>query len=148
MNTGTTPDIRGNEKAFRLLSYILVFLMMASAAMTVGILIQNVLPAWHAGIIAGFLLFIVIDRLYTYRQLRSLTPLSSEWAMAIGGQWLLILLLMRFLLSYANGLDSFRADLSLFCPRIYCRAFHAGVSGELTAGTPGLVSLGSLPGPA
>ena len=114
MNTGTTPDIRGNEKAFRLLSYILVFLMMASAAMTVGILIQNVLPAWHAGIIAGFLLFIVIDRLYTYRQLRSLTPLSSEWAMAIGGQWLLILLLMRFLLSYANGLDSFRADLSLF----------------------------------
>lgn len=114
MNTGTTPNIRGNEKAFRLLSYILVFLMMASAAMTVGILIQNVLPAWHSGIIAGFLLFIVIDRLYTYRQLRSLTPLSSEWAIAIGGQWLLILLLMRFFLSYANGLDSFRADLSLF----------------------------------
>ena len=60
------------------------------------------------------LLFIVIDRLYTYRQLRSLTPLSSEWAIAIGAQWLLILLLTRILLSYASGLDALRADLALF----------------------------------
>jgi hypothetical protein len=88
--------------------------MMACAAMTFGMLIQNVLPGWHSGIIAGVLLFIVIDRLYIYRQLRSLTSLSSEWAMVIGGQWLLILLLLRFLLSYANGLDAFRTDLSLF----------------------------------
>ena len=72
------------------------------------------LPGWHSGIIAGILLFIVIDRLYTYRQLKSLTPLSSEWAIAIGAQWLLIVLVMRFLLSYANGPDAFQTDLSLF----------------------------------
>ena len=114
MNVESAAESRRNEKVFRFLSYLLVFLMMACAIMTIGILIQNVLPGWHSGIIAGVLLFIVIDRLYTYRHLRSLTPLSSEWTIAIGGQWLLILLLMRLLLSYANGLDAFRAELSLF----------------------------------
>jgi len=88
--------------------------MMACIVITIGNLIQNVLPGWHSGIIAGVLLFIVIDRLYTYRQLKSLTPFSSEWAIALGTQWVLILLLIRFLLSYADGLDSFIRDLSLF----------------------------------
>ena len=114
MNPGSPSEARRNEKAFRLLGYMLVFLMMACAVMTLGMLIQNVLPGWHPAIIAGALLFIVVDRLYTYRQLRSLTPLSSEWAIAIAGQWLLIFLLLRILLSYADGIDALRADLSLF----------------------------------
>jgi hypothetical protein len=113
MNLGYRSEGKRNEKSFRILGYALVFLMMACTSMTFGMLIQNVLPGWHASIIAGVLLFIVMDRLYTYRQLRSLTPLSSEWTIALGGQWLLILLLLRFLLSYTNGLEAFRADLSL-----------------------------------
>src|SRR6185503_10754518 len=104
----------GNEKVFRFASYLLVFMMMVCAVMTLGAFLNNLAPGWHAGIIASLLLFVVLDRLYTYRQLRSLTPLSKEWAIAIGGQWLLIALLMRFLLSYANGLDAFRADLARF----------------------------------
>lgn len=103
-----------NEKAFRFFSYALVFLIMVSVAMTLGSIILTVLPDWHSGIIAGVLLFIVVDRLYTYRQLKSLTVMSSEWVIYIGAQWLLILLVIRFLLSYANGMDAFRADLSLF----------------------------------
>ena len=114
MNSGTNAAARRNERAFRILGYLLVFLMMACVVMTLGMLIQNVLPGWHSGIIAGVLLFVVIDRIYTYRQVRSLTTLSSEWAITIGGQWLLILLVMRLILSYANGLEAFRADLSLF----------------------------------
>jgi hypothetical protein len=114
MNSGFNSNVLRNVNVFRILGYLLVFLMMACAVMTIGMLIQNVLPGWHSGIIAGILLFVLIDRLYTYRQLRSMTPLSSEWAVAILGQWLLILLVMRFLLSYADGLDALRADLSLF----------------------------------
>ena len=87
--------------------------MMVCGVMTLGNLIHALLPHWRSGIMAGILLFIIIDRLYTFRQLKSLTPLSSEWAMAIGAQWVLIILLTRFLLSYANGLDSLRRDLSL-----------------------------------
>ncbi len=114
MNEGSTANVLRNVNRFRVIGYILVFLMMASAVMTLGMLIQNVLPGWHSGILVGILLFIVIDRMYTYRSVRSLTPLSSEWAIAIGGQWILILLVMRFLLSYAEGLEVLRADLALF----------------------------------
>jgi hypothetical protein len=114
MNQGSTSNVLRNVNLFRVLGYILVFLMTACAVMTLSMLIQNVLPGWHSGVIAGILLFIVIDRLYTYRSVRSLTPLSSEWAISIGGQWILILLVMRFLLSYADGLDSLRADLASF----------------------------------
>ena len=107
-------NFTANEKVFRSVSYLLVFLMMVSAVMTVGAFLHNLAPAWHTGIIASLLLFVVLDRLYTYRQLRSMTALSKEWAIAIGAQWLLIALLIRFLLSYANGLDVFRADLARF----------------------------------
>ena len=114
MNPGSASNLQGHEKAFRFFSYTLVFLIMVSVAITLGSIIRAVLPDWHSGIIAGVLLFIVVDRLYTYRQLKSLTTLSSEWAIYIGAQWILILLVIRFLLSYANGLEAFRADLSLF----------------------------------
>ena len=114
MNSGSTSNAGRNRKMFRFLSYMLVFLMMACVIMTVGSLIQNILPDWHSGIIAGILLFIVMDRLYTYRHLKSLTPFSSEWVIALGAQWVLIVLVIRFLLSYANGLDAFVTDLSLF----------------------------------
>ncbi|HLF74878.1 MAG TPA: DUF4129 domain-containing protein [Anaerolineales bacterium] len=131
MNPGSISNATRNEKVFRSLGYTLVFLMMACAVMTISSLIRHVLPGWHAGIVAGMLLFIVIDRLYTYRQLRSLTPLSSEWVIAFGAQWMLIVLLTRFLLSYANGVDSFRADLSLlargYISELFTPEFVAGI---------------------
>lgn len=114
MNPGAASNAIGNAKAFRSFSYTLVFLMMTCVAMTTGNLIHDVFPEWHSGIIAGIFLFIVIDRLYTYRQLKSLTPFSSEWATALGAQWIVIALLIRLLLSYANGLDSFTKEMSLF----------------------------------
>jgi hypothetical protein len=114
MNRNPGSNTIGNAKMFRFASYGLVFLMMACVLMTLGSLIQNLSPDGHAGLIAGILLFIVIDRLYTYRQLKSLTILSSEWAIALGAQWVVIGLVIRLLLSYANGRDAFLTDLSLF----------------------------------
>lgn len=113
MKPGLGSNIVGNRKTFQFIGYTLVFLMMACGVMTIAILLDQIVAGWHSGIIAAILLFIVIDRLYSYRQLKSLTPLSSEWLIAVGAQWIVILLLMRLLLSYANGIDSFRADLSL-----------------------------------
>jgi hypothetical protein len=40
--------------------------------------------------------------------------LSSEWTIALGTQWIVILFFSRFLLSYANGPDALLADLRLF----------------------------------
>ncbi len=101
------------EKKFRLFSYLLVFLMMTCVVMTLSILIRNVVPSWHAGLVAGILLFIVIDRLYTYQGLKSATALSSEWLIAFGAQWIIIVFLTRFLLSYANGPAALVHDLTL-----------------------------------
>ncbi|HSL47035.1 MAG TPA: DUF4129 domain-containing protein [Anaerolineales bacterium] len=114
MSLGTISRTTGHEKMFRRLSYLLVFLMMASSVLTIGGLMHTMLPDWHSGIIAAILLFIVIDRLYTYRGMKTLTPLSSEWTISIGAQWVVILVVMRLLLSYANGLDAFLSDLSSF----------------------------------
>jgi hypothetical protein len=114
MNQRSVSTSVGNKRAFRFISYALVFLLMACVLMTLGALIQNVLSSWHAGIITAVLLFIVIDRLYTYGQLKSLTPLSSEWVTAHAAQWIIIALFIRFLLAYVNGLDSFLRDLSGF----------------------------------
>jgi hypothetical protein len=112
MNPGSISNASSDQKVFRWLGYLLIFLMMTCAILTVGNLMVNLAPHWHTGLMASILLFIVIDRLYTYRQTRALTFLSSEWIFAIGGQWLLILLVTRFLLSYANGLEALRSDLS------------------------------------
>lgn len=112
MNPGSASNAVSHQRVFRFLGYLLIFLMMACAILTVGNLISSLAPHWHSGLIASLLLFIVIDRLYTYRHLKLLTFLSSEWMVAIGGQWLLILLLTRFLLSYANGIEALQSDLS------------------------------------
>jgi Domain of unknown function (DUF4129) len=125
MNSRSISNAIGNAKGFRSISYGLVFLMMVCAAMTLGILIQNALPGWHSGIIASFMLFIVIDRFYTYQQLKSLTPLSLEWLIAYGAQWIVIVLFIRFLLSYANGVAAFLTDMSLFA-RGYLANFFTG----------------------
>lgn len=125
MNSKSMSNAIGNAKVFRFISYTLVFLMMGCAAMTIGILIQTALPGWHSGLIAVILLLIVIERFYTYHQLKPLPPLSSEWLVAFGAQWIVIVLFVRFLLSYANGLDSFLADLSRFA-RGYIENFFSG----------------------
>ena len=125
MNSRSISNAIGNAKRFRSISYALVFLMMVCVAMTIGILIENALPGWHSGIIVSVMLFIVIDRLYTYQQLKPLTLFSSEWMIAYGAQWIVIVLFIRFLLSYANGLDAFLTDLSLFA-RGYLANFFSG----------------------
>jgi hypothetical protein len=97
--------------------------MMVCGIMTIAILLAQLAPGWHSGIIAAVLLFIAIDRLYTHRQLRSLALLSSEWLIAVGAHWIVIVLLIRLLLSYANGVDSFLADLSLAARGYFAELF-------------------------
>ena len=111
MNTRPSQAM-ANARVFRALSYGLVFLMMACTVLTIGVLIRHAAPDASAAVIAGILTFVLIDRLYTYRQFKSLSLFSSEWFLGVGAQWVLIVLVSRFLLSYARGLDSFREDLS------------------------------------
>jgi hypothetical protein len=114
MKQASRTNALKNERAFHLISYALVFLLMGCTVLTFSILIDSIFPEWHTAIIAGAALLVVIDRLYTYRQVKSLTFLSTEWWISLGTQWVVILLVIRLLLSSSNGLDSLRNDLSLF----------------------------------
>ena len=50
-----SPNPTRNRKVFRFLSYLLVFLMLACAVMTIGSLIRGILPDWQSNVIAGIL---------------------------------------------------------------------------------------------
>src|SRR6185369_2184405 len=124
MNPDSGSITTDNLKIFRLISYLLVFLMLACVVMTSDSLIRNALPGWGSGIIAGITLFVVVDRLFMHPRLKALNPFSSEWTLTIGTQWFVILLFIRFILSYAHGLDSFTTDLSLLA-RGYLATFFS-----------------------
>lgn len=123
MNISSRTNALGNERTFRFFSYGLVFMLMVCVVLNISILIRSVFPEWHSGVIAGAALFVAIDRLYTYRLMKSQALLSSEWAISLGAQWIVILLVVRLLLSSANGLDSLRTDLSLYSRGYLERAF-------------------------
>jgi len=114
MNQNPGSGTGGSGRLSQIVSYVLIFLMMTCFAMTVGNLIQNNLPEWHSEIVVGVTLFIVIDRLYTYQRFKSLTPLTPEWGITFGSQWFVITVFVKVLLSYANGSDSFVADLARY----------------------------------
>jgi hypothetical protein len=114
MNPGARLSALANQKVARSISILLVFLMMACGIMTIGNLVQSLVPGPYAGIIAGSMLFVVVERLYTYRHSKSLSFLSKEWAISLGTQWLVIALLIRLVYAYVDGFDVFLTDLSLF----------------------------------
>ncbi len=103
----------GNLRIFQAVSYALVFLMLACVVMTVASLIRNASPAWASGIISGILLLIVVDRFLMHPRMKTLTAFTTDWALTVGTQWVVIIVLIRLLLSYAHGADAFASDLSL-----------------------------------
>lgn len=127
MKPGARLSAIANQKVARSISILLVFLMMACGIMTIGNLIQSLVPGPYAGIISGTMLFVVVERLYTYRHSKSLTLFSKEWAISLGTQWLVIALLVRLVYAYVDGFDVFLTDLSLFArgdlDRLFTLAF-------------------------
>ncbi|HXD10848.1 MAG TPA: DUF4129 domain-containing protein, partial [Anaerolineales bacterium] len=114
MNQSPNFNVIGNPKAFQFISYTLVFLMLTCFAMIIGILIQSAVPGWPSDIIAGITLFIIMERLYTYKRMKSLMPFSREWAITLGTQWVVIVLFIKALLSYTNDFDALVRDISSF----------------------------------
>jgi hypothetical protein len=113
MNSGPGPthlEMRGICS----ISYILVFLMIVCIIMAISRLLHNALPDWHSGVVAGVMLLIVIDRLLLHQRLKSLSAFSPEWAMIFVTQWIVFIVFIRLLLSYANGLDAFVTDMLHF----------------------------------
>jgi len=114
MNPRARSNAASNARSFRFISYSLVFLMITCFTLAIGALIQNAMPDWPASIMTGVMLLLVIDRLLTYQRFKSLPVFSPEWFVAVGTQWIVFVIFIRLLLSYAKGLSAFVEDLSLF----------------------------------
>jgi hypothetical protein len=114
MKQSSNFNLAGNQKVFRFISYTLVFILMVCCIMTMGILIQNEMPGWSSDVIAGITVFIVLDRFYTYKRIKTLIPFSREWAITQGAQWIVVGLSIKILLSFAKGSDALLRDISLW----------------------------------
>jgi len=114
MNQSSNFNRVENPKAFGFISYMLVFLILACSVMTVGTLIQIEIPTWSSDIIAGITVFIIVDRLYTYKRMKVLIPFRREWTITYAAQWIVIGLFTKILLSFAKGPDALLRDISLF----------------------------------
>ena len=114
MNENVSSKAAGNEAAFRFVSYALVFLMMACFVMIISVLIGNVMPDWSSEVMAGLTLLVLIERLYTYKRMKSLVPYTREWTITQGAQWAITVVVIKILLSLANGFDAFAKDISAF----------------------------------
>jgi hypothetical protein len=111
--TGSSEEVRYNERLFRLVSYGLVMLMMACAAFTISTLINHFFPDWNTAVIAALGFFIAFERLITYPRFRRLRSLSREWFVDLTAHWLIMLLVIRTTIGLAHGLQPFRAELLL-----------------------------------
>jgi Domain of unknown function (DUF4129) len=114
MSSKIDPTATESLRTFRFMSYGLVFLMQVCLVMTIDGLIQSAVPEWPSGIIIGIMLFIAMDRLYTYRWFKPLQLFSPEWLKTIGAQWMVIIVFIRLLLSYIKGTDAFINEILLF----------------------------------
>lgn len=114
MNSSAGSRALGSERAFRVVGYGLVFLMLVCVILSVGRLIHNFVPGWHSSVITGIMLLIVIDRLFLHQRLKSLSEFSAEWVVTFGAQWIVFVVFIRLLLSYAGGMDAFLRDLVHF----------------------------------
>jgi hypothetical protein len=103
----------GNLRVFQVISYTLVFLMMACIVMTVLSLIQSAFASWASEAMAAIALLVLVDRLLMHPRLKALTPYTLDWALMLTAQGVVILFVSRLLLSQAHGPESFASDLVL-----------------------------------
>src|SRR5512142_2713348 len=97
MNSNAASNALGNVKVFRVVSYVLVFLMTLCVIIVIGGFLHNALPTWPSDIMVGVMLLLVIDRLYTYSHLKSLASFRQEWAVAFATQGVLFVIFIRLL---------------------------------------------------
>lgn len=109
-----SDEARSSEKTFRLISYALVALMMACAALTVVSMLSHLFPPWQPWFIAVICFLVALDRLYTYHIYKDMTFLGPDWIADMATQWFVILVIAKLITSLSRGLEAFWAEIPLW----------------------------------
>ncbi len=111
---GHSFDYRPNEVVFRWVSSLLIAAMMSCAALTMGSIIQRVLPDWNPPVMAVVCFIIALDSLYTRHQLKKQSFLDSSRLAVTGTQIVVIFLLVKVVISLSRGIQSFLTEIPLW----------------------------------
>ncbi len=109
-----SQEYRINETVFRWTSYLLVALMVACSAWTLGSLLSRLMLFWQTWLMAAVCFLVALDSLYISRRLKNLTIFSKEWLITFSTQWIVILMLVKVLTGLSHGVDAFLAEIPLW----------------------------------
>lgn len=107
-----TPDIRANERTFRLVSSLLAALMLACAAATVVSLLTRIVPDWQPWYLVAFCFIVSLDTFYNYGKFKKIDLFSLEWFQAAGTQVVILLAALRAVMGLSHGLEAFVQELT------------------------------------
>lgn len=107
-----TPDIRANERTFRLVSSLLVAAMLACAAATLVSLLTRLVPAWQPWYLVGACFIVSLDTFYNYGRFKKIDLFSPEWFQAVGTQMVILLVALRAVIGLSHGLEAFWKELT------------------------------------
>ncbi|MGD2155492.1 MAG: hypothetical protein PVG32_01365, partial [Anaerolineales bacterium] len=112
MNAQGSPRSTGfKEKNLLFVSYILVSLMMGSAALVLIQLVQRISPEWQATYLPGVVVFVALERLYTYRYQQGISPFSKQWVVSQIAQWVIMAIIIKLVISISHGVESIIPEL-------------------------------------
>jgi hypothetical protein len=111
---GNSSDYRPNEAFFRRVSSLLVAAMIACAVMTVGILINRLLPLWNPWIMSVLCFLIALDSLYSRQRLKNQPLLGSSRLVITGTQIVVIFLVVKVAMSLSRGMKYFLSEIPLW----------------------------------
>ena len=105
---------RLNESIFRAIGYVLVILMVTCGVLTFGYLVNRYMSSWPTTAVAIVCALIVLDRLYTYQQMKSFPILSGERMLAAGTQWIVIIIVLKVVSGLIDGFSTFLEEIPLW----------------------------------
>jgi hypothetical protein len=88
--------------------------MMAAAALTISQFISQITfdsSSWYLALIC---FGVSLDRLYTYRSFKKHSLFGSEWWIAFGSHFVVIVLLIKVIVGLSHGLSTFIAEIPLW----------------------------------
>ncbi len=107
-----TSETRANEHVFRLISFLLVALMLAAAALTVISVLTHIFSDWRPWYLAGICFVVALDSLYSYKNFKQLSLFTSEWFQAALTQLVILLVALRIVVGLSHGLAAFWQEVA------------------------------------